>query len=204
MANRKALARVLGKKAVAALSALDLRKLEAAFAESDTPVKDEDELAAEEDEEDQIAAEEDDDDLTDAEKDEDDQTIAEKDDDDLMDAEEDEEDVNPKVAKAILDLNSAIGRRTLAQKLAFSPGMSVRQANSFLRAAPKATKASRLASKMNGVLAIGKQAFYEQARMPLADAYAHTGEVITANMMMRDTEEGIAAFLEKRAPDWKA
>ncbi len=59
-----------------------------------------------------------------------------------------------------------------------------------------------LASKMNGVLAIGKQAFYEQAQMPLADAYAHTGEVITANMMMRDTEEGIAAFLEKRKPDW--
>ena len=59
-----------------------------------------------------------------------------------------------------------------------------------------------LASKMKGVLAIGKQAFYEQAQMPLADAYAHTGDVITANMMMRDTEEGIAAFLEKRDPDW--
>lgn len=59
-----------------------------------------------------------------------------------------------------------------------------------------------LASKMNGVLGIGKKAFYEQAQMPLETAYAHTGEVITANMMMRDTKEGIAAFLEKRKPDW--
>ena len=61
-----------------------------------------------------------------------------------------------------------------------------------------------LASKMNGVLGIGKTAFYQQLQMSLPDAYAHTGEVITANMMMRDTEEGIAAFLEKRAPDWQA
>ena len=63
--------------------------------------------------------------------------------------------------------------------------------------------AQTLASKMNGVLGIGKTAFYEQIQMPLAQAYAHTGDVITANMMMRDTEEGIAAFLEKRAPDWQ-
>ncbi len=62
--------------------------------------------------------------------------------------------------------------------------------------------AQTLASKMNGVLAIGKQAFYDQAQMGLAQAYAHTGEVITTNIMMRDTEEGIAAFLEKRAPNW--
>lgn len=60
-----------------------------------------------------------------------------------------------------------------------------------------------LASKMNGVLGIGKAAFYQQLPMSLADAYGHTGDVITANMMMRDTEEGIAAFLEKRDPDWK-
>lgn len=62
--------------------------------------------------------------------------------------------------------------------------------------------AELLASKMNGVLAIGKQAFYTQMQMGLADAYAYTGDVITANVMMRDTEEGIAAFLEKRAPNW--
>ena len=59
-----------------------------------------------------------------------------------------------------------------------------------------------LASKMKGVLGIGKEAFYKQITMPLKQAYEYTGEVITANMMMRDTEEGIAAFLEKRKPDW--
>ena len=64
--------------------------------------------------------------------------------------------------------------------------------------------AKTLAGKMNGVLGIGKQAFYKQMQMPLADAYTYTGEVITANMMMRDTEEGIAAFLEKREPDWSS
>ena len=60
-----------------------------------------------------------------------------------------------------------------------------------------------LASKMNGVLGIGKEAFYTQITLPLEQAYEYTGEVITANMMMRDTEEGITAFLEKRAPEWE-
>ena len=49
---------------------------------------------------------------------------------------------------------------------------------------------------------IGKRAFYEQAELPLAAAYAHTGEVMVANMMREDTAEGIGAFLDKRAPDW--
>jgi enoyl-CoA hydratase/carnithine racemase len=60
-----------------------------------------------------------------------------------------------------------------------------------------------LASKMDGSLKIGKSAFYDQMQMPLDLAYEFTGEVMAANMMMRDTEEGIAAFLEKRDPDWK-
>jgi enoyl-CoA hydratase/carnithine racemase len=38
--------------------------------------------------------------------------------------------------------------------------------------------------------------------MPLADAYEFTGNVMVENMLYRDTEEGIAAFLEKRPPNW--
>jgi len=38
--------------------------------------------------------------------------------------------------------------------------------------------------------------------MPLADAYAYTARVMTENMLVRDAEEGIGAFLEKRAPVW--
>lgn len=62
--------------------------------------------------------------------------------------------------------------------------------------------AELVASKLGSAVKIGKQAFYEQIQMPLADAYAYTGDVMVENMLYRDTAEGIAAFLEKRAPDW--
>jgi 1,4-dihydroxy-2-naphthoyl-CoA synthase len=39
--------------------------------------------------------------------------------------------------------------------------------------------------------------------MPVAEAYRFTGDVMVENMMLRDTDEGISAFLEKREPDWK-
>ncbi len=49
---------------------------------------------------------------------------------------------------------------------------------------------------------IGKPAFYEQIERGLDDAYALTREAMVRNMMTEETEEGIAAFLEKRPPDW--
>lgn len=63
--------------------------------------------------------------------------------------------------------------------------------------------ANGIAAKLGSAVRIGKRAFYEQLDMPLSDAYAHTGAVMAANMLDRDTEEGIAAFIEKRDPDWK-
>lgn len=62
--------------------------------------------------------------------------------------------------------------------------------------------ARTIAGKLSAAVAIGKRAFYEQAQLSLADAYAYTGEVMVQNMGLRDTDEGINAFLEKRAPDW--
>ena len=62
--------------------------------------------------------------------------------------------------------------------------------------------AQLVAAKLGAAVKIGKQAFYEQAQMGLDDAYAYTGQVVVENMLYRDTEEGIAAFLEKRPPDW--
>lgn len=64
------------------------------------------------------------------------------------------------------------------------------------------TLAETIAAKLNAAVRIGKRAFYDQQALPLADAYDHMGRVMVDNMLMRDTNEGISAFLEKRAPDW--
>ena len=50
---------------------------------------------------------------------------------------------------------------------------------------------------------IGKEAFYRQLAMGLADAYAYASQVMTENMLAKDAEEGIDAFLEKRPPIWR-
>ena len=63
--------------------------------------------------------------------------------------------------------------------------------------------AETIAKKSPLVVKIGKEAFYRQLEMPLADAYAYTSRVMTENMLARDAEEGIDAFLEKRPPKWE-
>jgi len=65
-----------------------------------------------------------------------------------------------------------------------------------------AALAASIAEKSPLTLKIGKEAFYRQADMTLADAYAYAGEVMTRNMLARDAEEGIDAFLQKRPPVW--
>ncbi len=65
-----------------------------------------------------------------------------------------------------------------------------------------AALAGQIAAKSPLTLAIGKEAFYRQADMTLDDAYAYASEVMVRNMLARDAEEGIDAFLEKRAPIW--
>ena len=62
--------------------------------------------------------------------------------------------------------------------------------------------AETVAGKLGAAVKIGKEAFYAQAAMTTEEAYAYAGQVMVENMLWRDTEEGIAAFLEKRAPDW--
>ena len=64
--------------------------------------------------------------------------------------------------------------------------------------------ARQIAGKSPLTLAIGKEAFYRQAEMDLAAAYGYAAEVMTRNMLARDAEEGIDAFLQKRAPVWTA
>ena len=45
-------------------------------------------------------------------------------------------------------------------------------------------------------------AFYQQIQMPLDQAYIYTGNVMVENMLNKDTQEGIEAFIEKRDPNW--
>ncbi len=62
--------------------------------------------------------------------------------------------------------------------------------------------AETVAAKLGAAVRIGKRAFYDQIEMTRAEAYDYAGRVMTENMLWRDTEEGIRAFLEKRPPDW--
>ncbi|MEA2982178.1 MAG: hypothetical protein QOF09_4001 [Alphaproteobacteria bacterium] len=63
--------------------------------------------------------------------------------------------------------------------------------------------AKQIASKSSHIIGIGKAAFYRQIELPLAEAYAYASRVMTENMMARDAEEGICAFIEKRDPNWE-
>ncbi|HXW49110.1 MAG TPA: enoyl-CoA hydratase-related protein, partial [Xanthobacteraceae bacterium] len=63
--------------------------------------------------------------------------------------------------------------------------------------------AEKIASKSTLTVKIGKEAFYRQAEMPLADAYNYASAVMVENMLARDAEEGISAFIEKRGAKWQ-
>ena len=62
--------------------------------------------------------------------------------------------------------------------------------------------AGRIAAKSPATLKIGKETFYAQVEKPLPEAYEFAAEVMVVNMMEPDAQEGIGAFLGKRAPKW--
>ncbi|MEJ2374002.1 MAG: enoyl-CoA hydratase [Pseudolabrys sp.] len=63
--------------------------------------------------------------------------------------------------------------------------------------------ARQIASKSSYTVKTGKEAFYRQIELGLAEAYDYASEVMTENMMAHDAEEGICAFIEKRTPTWE-
>ena len=79
--------------------------------------------------------------------------------------------------------------------------------NRVVAAGHERTEAIRFAREIAGKSAltvkIGKEAFYRQIEMKLADAYSYVSEVMVENMLARDAEEGINAFIEKRQPAWE-
>lgn len=64
------------------------------------------------------------------------------------------------------------------------------------------TLAGKIARKSPHAVVTGKQAFYKQREMDLVSAYKYTSKVMVENLLARDAEEGICAFLEKREPEW--
>jgi enoyl-CoA hydratase/carnithine racemase len=63
--------------------------------------------------------------------------------------------------------------------------------------------AREIASKSSLTVKIGKEGFYRQLEMRLGEAYNYVSEVMVENMLARDAEEGINAFIEKREPKWE-
>ena len=63
--------------------------------------------------------------------------------------------------------------------------------------------AKMIAAKSSRAIRLGKEAFYRQLEMPLAEAYKYTADVMVENLLGRDADEGIGAFIEKRKPKWE-
>ena len=66
-----------------------------------------------------------------------------------------------------------------------------------------AALAAQIASKSAATVAIGKETFYRQLELPMAEAYAEAAAVMVRNMLYADAKEGIGAFIEKRRAVWK-
>lgn len=62
--------------------------------------------------------------------------------------------------------------------------------------------ARQIAGRSAEAIAFGKRAFYDQLERPLDDAYATASRVMVENFLAGEAKEGVAAFLEKRSPDW--
>ena len=52
-------------------------------------------------------------------------------------------------------------------------------------------------------IALGKTAFYDQLAADEETAYTRATEVMTDNALKYDAQEGMRAFLQKRAPQWR-
>jgi enoyl-CoA hydratase/carnithine racemase len=109
-------------------------------------------------------------------------------------------------------LTRAIGRKPAMEMLLtsdFIDAARARELGLINRVVPESeldravtALAEQIAGKSPLTVAIGKEAFYRQAEMDLDQAYDYAASVMTRNMLARDAEEGIDAFIEKRPPIW--
>jgi enoyl-CoA hydratase/carnithine racemase len=63
--------------------------------------------------------------------------------------------------------------------------------------------AGQIARSCPEIVALGKQAFYRQQSLDEVAAYAEAVKLITANALRPEAQEGMAAFLQRRAPNWE-
>jgi enoyl-CoA hydratase/carnithine racemase len=109
-------------------------------------------------------------------------------------------------------LSRAVGRKKAMEMLltgeaisaeeALAAGLINRVAPPHELATATMALAERIAASSHFVVGIGKQAFYQQIEMPRQQAYGFAKEVMSANALAADAQEGMSAFLEKRRPEW--
>jgi len=109
-------------------------------------------------------------------------------------------------------LTRAVGRKRAMQMLLTGelvPARSAAEWGLINQAVPAAelqsvtrSLAEKVAAASSLVIAIGKQAFYTQIDLDQPKAYAYAKEVMSMNALTADAQEGIGAFLAKRAPCW--
>jgi enoyl-CoA hydratase/carnithine racemase len=109
-------------------------------------------------------------------------------------------------------LSRAIGRKRALEMLLTGESIDARRAEDWglvnrvvaagLLRAEALKLASRIAEASEPVIALGKQAYYTQIDLEQPQAYAYAKEAMSSNALAEDAQEGISAFLGKRAPRW--
>ena len=109
-------------------------------------------------------------------------------------------------------VSRTVGRKRALQMLLTGDPIDARTAaewglvNSVVPAGELKSETRKLAARIVEAspvtLGIGKQAFYSQIDLDQPKAYAYTKEIMTMNSMAADAQEGISAFLGKRAACW--
>lgn len=109
-------------------------------------------------------------------------------------------------------LSRAVGRKRALRMLLTGEPIDATTAadwglvNDVVPAADLKGETRKLAAKIGEAssmtVAIGKQAFYSQIDLDQPKAYAYAKEVMSMNSMAADAQEGISAFLGKRAACW--
>jgi enoyl-CoA hydratase/carnithine racemase len=109
-------------------------------------------------------------------------------------------------------LSRAVGRKKALEMLLTGEPISAQEAQAagmVNRVVPAASLegetralAGKIAAASSFVVGLGKQAFYRQLEMPQPQAYGYAREVMSLNALAADAQEGMCAFLEKRAPRW--